>query len=98
MCYRVFARGMGSEVVPFRQSDFNPISVADALPPCFQRVFEFRYFNSIQGTCFHALYNTKHSCMVSSPTGSGKVRTHSSDGISGSVCMKYSRVFADEFV
>lgn len=80
---------MGSVMVPFQENDFNPISVADALPPCFQSVFEFRYFNSIQATCLHVLYNTKHSSMIASPTGSGKVRPDSSHGISESQWVKY---------
>jgi replicative superfamily II helicase len=51
---------------------FGPLSVTETLPPCFHDVFSFRYFNSIQADCFHALYHAGHSAVVASPTGSGK--------------------------
>lgn len=54
--------------------EYGPMSVSGSLPRCFQNVFNFRYFNSVQSECFDVLYNSRKNTMVSSPTGSGKVR------------------------
>lgn len=54
--------------------EYGPMSVSESLPRCFQSVFNFRYFNSVQSECFDVLYNSHKNSMVSSPTGSGKVR------------------------
>lgn len=91
---------MNSVVAPSleQETNFNPLAVSDTLPYCFHSVFEFRYFNSIQGACFHALYNTRESCMVSSPTGSGKVRNEMQLAPSKTVYSSYVRLYVDELV
>ena len=55
------------------EEDDGRLRAVRDLPPAFRSLFTFKYFNTVQSSCFAAAYESDINMVVSAPTGSGKV-------------------------
>lgn len=62
-----------SQHYPEIQEDDGSLRAVRDLPTAFRPLFSFKYFNTVQSSCYSAAYESDINMVVSAPTGSGKV-------------------------
>lgn len=61
-----------NETLQTKLQRLRPLPTQALHNPLVESIYPFKYFNPMQTTVFHTLYNTNENVFVGSPTGSGK--------------------------